>query len=94
MRQQKTYLPRLHPIVWSKCGCWGTQVFWLSAGCTVELDNKGLCTGMEVVPTDVIQRGYVKIWRRGVNVKQHVVDRALTVTAAKRRIEYLKGLQA
>jgi hypothetical protein len=63
-------MPKLKDIVWY--GRYGVQVVRLP-GMT---DTRGYH----------FQRGYVKIWRRGVLTEPHVVDTALTVANARKRI--------
>lgn len=81
-RLQRITLPRIGKRVPLKEG-FSYQVIWMSAGGTLEREGP-VGYRYETVPTDVIQRGYVKLWRNGV-----VVDRALTVKAARRRMQQI-----
>ena len=84
--RQKITLPKYHPIRWRADG-YGTQVIDLPMAGTCANDVRGFVLGEEV-PRDPIQRGYVKIWKAGSEC--YVVDRALTVKAARKRIMKLK----
>ena len=84
--RHKQVMPRIGPIRWRRDG-FGIQVIWMSVG------GEGMSgiLGGEVVPSDPIQRGYVKVWRRGDLLREtQVVDRALTVKVARRRINQIK----
>ena len=82
--RKKITMPRIGPIRWRADG-YGTQVLKFSAAGTCLNEP----VGGEEIPRDPIQRGYVKIWSS--HGPEHiVVDRALTVAAARRRIEHLK----
>ena len=81
----KITMPKIHPIRWRRDG-FGTQVIDLPTAGTC-VTGKGVVLGEEL-PRDPIQRGYVKIWKAGA--ERRVVDRALTVKAARRRIEQIK----
>lgn len=84
--REKVVLPRVGPIRWRKDG-YGTQVLTFSAGG----ECLALPTGGEVVPSGKpLQRGYVKVWWQGP-VERIVVDRALTVRVARRRIAHIKA---
>lgn len=87
MLQQTIKMPEVHPIRWRNDG-YGTQVIkFPDAGFCVNSLN-GHVLGAVVPDKDPIQRGYVKIWYAGV--EWQVVDRALTVKAARRRIKRIK----
>lgn len=77
--REKQVLPQIGDIRWRKDG-FGTQIIKFGAGGTVSE-----IIGGESVPSNPIQRGYVKIWYQG-----EVIDRALTVKNARRRIAQLK----
>lgn len=89
MFREKITMPKIGPIKWRRDG-YGTQVLDFPSGGTCVHDGRGNVLGTEY-PSDPIQRGYVKIWHRDVDGDPRVVDRALTVAVARRRIELLKS---
>lgn len=88
MIREKIALGDIGPIRWRRDG-YGLQVLRLSAGGFCPGDGPG---GETVPDRNRIQRGYVKVWHRpSPTVEARVIDRALTVKVARRRIAQHKA---
>ena len=84
MGLRKFTLPRISPIKWLS-NEYGYQRVWMSVCANVF--NPDGDKVFEVAPSDPIQRGCIKIWWNPPHGERHVIDRALTVKAARRRIK-------